>query len=284
MHQARIEYKCTQLIQSLQIPEGYAVKYTDDSASLKEILRRQHNTRGLTIVSDEAFTFFKYVYCKMKQIQTFQYLETHRKEMLQHTEIQLKCDEKVIDLWCILFSKPDECTCKEDTQLEVVDNSQNLDVQMLDYELEQCLVLDMLDKVLHYFVSVHLSDTLGKYKDIVMQKKKTVSHRHAILCGLTDKQLNPNKVDFPCGTCRKECMEMANLKDPQFEDHSVGCNKCQKWYLICVKLDGTEEYVQENSNLEYYCPNCTSKHPELLNVMQQTHSKMCTQRQGQRQR
>ena len=81
-------------MQTLQIPEGYAVKYTDDPASLKEILRRQHNTRGLTIVSDEAFTFFKYVYCKMKQIQTFQYLETHRKEMLQHTEIQLKCDDR----------------------------------------------------------------------------------------------------------------------------------------------------------------------------------------------
>ena len=63
MHQARIKYKCFQLMQSLRIPEGY-VKYTDDPASLKEISRRQYNTRGLTIVSDEAFTFFKYVYCK----------------------------------------------------------------------------------------------------------------------------------------------------------------------------------------------------------------------------
>ena len=152
---------------------------------------------------------------------------------------------------------------------------------MLDYELEQCLVQDKLDKVLHYFISVHLSDTLGKYKDIIMQKKKTVSHRHAILCGLTDKQLNPNKVDFPCGTCGKECMEMANLKDPQFEDHSVGCDKCQKWYyLICVELDGTEEYVQENSNLEYYCPNCTLKHPELLNVMQQYTAKCVPKSKG----
>ena len=46
---------------------------------------------------------------------------------------------------------------------------------VIDYELEQCLILDRLDKILHYFVSVHLSDTLAKYKDIVMHKKKTMS-------------------------------------------------------------------------------------------------------------
>ena len=85
---------------------------------------------------------------------------------------------------------------------------------------------------------------------------------------MTNKDLNPNKVDFPCGKCGKACMEMANLKDPQFEDHSVGCDKCEKWYhLFCVDLDGTAEYVQENSNLEYYCPNCIKKHPQLQKVM-----------------
>ena len=45
-------------------------------------------------------------------------------------------------------------------------------------------------------------------------------------------------------------MEMASQKDPQFEDHSFGCDKCEKWFhLVCVDLTGTEECVQENSHL-----------------------------------
>ena len=103
IHKARIEYKCYQLMQSLRIPEGFALEYTDDLASLKEILRRQHNSRGLTIVSDQAFMFFKYMYCKMKSIQTFEYLEKHRTEMLYHTKIQLKCDEKLKISWHVVL-------------------------------------------------------------------------------------------------------------------------------------------------------------------------------------
>ena len=131
-------------------------------------------------------------------------------------------------MWCLLFNKVEDCTCEDDSQFESMPNNQTFDEQTIDYELEQCLVLDMLDNVLHYFVSVHLSDILAKYKDIVMHKKKTVSHQHGILCGLSDKDLNPNKIDFPCGKYGKACMEMASLKDPQFENHSVGCDKCEK--------------------------------------------------------
>ena len=36
---SRIEYKCYQLLQSLRIPEGYAIQYSDDPTSLMEIIR-----------------------------------------------------------------------------------------------------------------------------------------------------------------------------------------------------------------------------------------------------
>ena len=180
IHRARIEYKCYQLMQSLRIPEGFALEYTDDPASLKEILRRQHNSRSLTIVSDQAFMFFKYMYCKMKSIQTFEFLEKHRTKMLYHTEMKLKCDEKLVDMWCLLFNKVEDCTCEDDSQFESMLNNETFDEQTIDYELEQCLVLDMLDNVVHYFVSVHLSDILAKCKDIVMHKKKTSSTWHLV--------------------------------------------------------------------------------------------------------
>ena len=39
IHRAKIEYRCFQLLQSLRIPEGFAIESTDDHASLMEILR-----------------------------------------------------------------------------------------------------------------------------------------------------------------------------------------------------------------------------------------------------
>ena len=52
VQRARIEYKCYQLLQSLRVPEGHA-QYSNDPSSLMEIIRRQHNTGGRTIVSDQ---------------------------------------------------------------------------------------------------------------------------------------------------------------------------------------------------------------------------------------
>ena len=68
------------------------------------------------------------------------------------------------------------------------------------------------------------------------------------------KYLNPTKVKYPCGGCGQACMDMVSLKDPQFEHHSV---QCDKWYhLICVHLKGNEPELQEGSTLEYFCPTC----------------------------
>ena len=130
MHKARIEYKCYQLLQSLRIPEGFALEYTDDPASMSEILRRQHSSREITIVSDQAFLFFKNLYCRFKSMQTFQYLETHSTDVLYHTEMQLKCDEKLVDMWCILLVKAEECTCEDESEFESIQNNQSFDEQL----------------------------------------------------------------------------------------------------------------------------------------------------------
>ena len=133
----------------------------------------------------------------------------------------------------------------------------NFRQELLEYELEQCLIIDMLDKVLHYFASVHMSDMLSQYKDEKLSQKKSVALRHALILGQSEKDLNPTKVKKPCGACGQACMDMASLKDPQFEDHSVQCDKCDKWYhLICVHLKGNEPELQEGSTLEYFCPTC----------------------------
>ena len=222
-----------------------------------EILRQQHNSRGLTIVSDEAFVFFKYLHPKIKTIQTFQYLEIHHTQMLHHSVIQLQNDDKLLALWLQLFNSPEECICEKDTESEALENNMNFNEELMEYELEQCLVMDMLDKVLQYFASVHMSDMLSKYKDENLSKKKTVALRCALILGQSEKDLNPTKVKYQCGVCDQECMDMASLKDPQFKDHSVQCDKCDRWYhLICVHLCWNESELQDGSTLEYFCPTC----------------------------
>ena len=118
MHHAKIEYRCCQLLERLHFPQGYALEHTNDPESLKEILHRQYKTQGLTIVSDEAFNFFKLLYCKVKSVQTFRNLEKNKYNLLCVTEMHLQCDEDLIDLWCTLFhTSEDKCSCPDDLDL-----------------------------------------------------------------------------------------------------------------------------------------------------------------------
>ena len=83
--------------------------------------------------------------------------------------MHLQCDEDLIDLWCTLFhTTEDKCNCPDD--LDLSNQSVNDDFQLLQYELEQSLVLDMFERVLHYFCRVHLSDIVTKYKDTILSK------------------------------------------------------------------------------------------------------------------
>ena len=108
-----------------------------------------------------------------------------------------------------------------------------------------------------YFASVHLSDVLSKYKDVKISKQKSTSLLHALIAGVTEKDMNPNKMDFPCGICGNACIEIESIKDPQFEDQSISCDKCDKWFhFICVNITGNEANVQSGSGLPYFCPTC----------------------------
>ena len=131
----------------------------------------------------------------------------------------------------------------------------------------------MLDKVIHYFASVHLSNILSKYKDVKMAKQKSTSLQHGLIAGVSEKQMNPKKIDFPCGSCGHAYLEIESLKDPQFEDHSIGCDKW--FYFIYINLTGNEANVQPGLDLPYYCPTCqqTSAPISSSNVQQTSKGK-----------
>ena len=59
-----------------------------------------------------------------------------------------------------LTSGSDKDSDEEDELLQISE-----DQELLDYEFEQCLVLQLMEKVITYMSSIHLSDLLGTYKD-----------------------------------------------------------------------------------------------------------------------
>ena len=125
LSKVKINHRCCQLLETLCIPQGIALENTKDPESLKEILHRQYQSKGLTIVSDEAFTFFKVLYCKLKLLQTFKNLEHNKINLLQVTVLQLQQDVDLLDLWCNLFhqTKQDCTECKSTCNVEVNDNT-----------------------------------------------------------------------------------------------------------------------------------------------------------------
>ena len=159
-------------------------------------MRRQYDNKGLTIVSDEVFDFFKVLYCKLKSVQTFKNLERNTKHLLSVTELQLKNDVQVLHLWCNLFMQSkNQCNCSTD-YLEKMDEYDNEHELNLDFEIEQCLILDMLEHVLHYFCSAHLSDIMSQYKDNVLHKEKSISIRHKLLSGVKKSELTKSQVSM----------------------------------------------------------------------------------------
>ena len=175
-HKGHIEYKCCRLLQNLRLPQGYAIEHTDDPNSLLEILRRQDHRKGLTIVLDDTFNFFTLLYLRLLKIQNFNNLQKFETKLMQMTIIHLKEDTELLDVWCNLFSHTaNTSNCGVDGNTSTSDRNLSSDETLMEYELEKILVLDMFDKVLEYFCTVHSSDLISQYKDNVINKTKGIS-------------------------------------------------------------------------------------------------------------
>ena len=54
-----------------------------------------------------------------------------------------------------------------------------------------------------------------------------------------------------------KCKLKPPKKKAAFEDFSMQCDQCNKWYhYICVNLTGHEPALQDNSEMPYYCNEC----------------------------
>ena len=83
----------------------------------------------------------------------------------------------LLETWCNLFSSPTSECIEEHfqhhtTQENDDDSYESKGEEVLDFELEQIIVMQIFERVIKYFARVHLSDISSKFLDEQMGKKK----------------------------------------------------------------------------------------------------------------
>ena len=112
----------------------------------------------------------------MKSVQTYKELAKNPVNILQRTIAILMADFTLVETWCNLFSLPsDDCVQEHNNWYPTAENDDELfqseGQEALEFELEQILVLEILERVIKYFTRVHLSDICSKFLDEKMAKK-----------------------------------------------------------------------------------------------------------------
>ena len=254
LHKAKVLYITHKFLNSLWQPEAFMLENSAQPETLFEIIRRQGYKRYLTIISDDVFQFFKLLYGKLKCAQTFQHIKQNPKSVLQAAVEKLEFAQELSEAFCNLFSSyKSQCECESVTET-TSDSDVDLEIDtVLDYELEETLILLYMSKV-------HLSDLTSKMLDMldtILQKEKTFQLRHSLGSATKKSDVVPKVVDFPCGTCGKECIELASVETSPFEDWSIQCDKCDIWYyLVCQNLTGQEPELQPKSWKKFFCTAC----------------------------
>ena len=126
---------------------------------------------------------------------------------------------------------------------------------LLNYELEETLILHIFHKVVLYMSKVHISHLTSKMLDTVLQKEKTFQLRHSLRSAMKKLMLFPRLlISLVVHVCGKECIELASVKTSPFENWSVQCDKFDIWYqLVCQNLTGQEPELQPKLQKKFFC-------------------------------
>ena len=210
LHKAKFLCRTHKFLNSLRQPEAFMLENGAQPETLLEIIRRQGYKRCLTIISDDVFQLFKLLYCKLKCAQTFQHIKQNPKNVLQATVEKLEFDQELSEAFCNLFlSYKSQCECVAETTSQS-DVELEIDT-VLDYELEETLILHIFHRVVLYMSKVHLNDLTSKMLDTILQKEITFQLRHSLGSATKKSDVVPKVVGFLCGTCGKECIELASV-------------------------------------------------------------------------
>ena len=273
-YEAQVTHRKNQLTSRLVGPPSRIESEMVEPESLIKLLMK--DTGGLLYVTDQCFNFFKMLLLKIKQSQNIVSIQYDPENVFLQTVEALRNDTELLSNWYELFdtnsgNEQSSCSCSGE-DLQQIDPPFE---EILPMELDQLLIYDILVKVILYFCKVHLNEKVTQLKDYILEKPKTYQHRHVVDLP-SSKVPDKTQVDFPCGFCGRECIEIVLDSQKVFENFSVQCNKCTKWYHYqCMNLIGKEPELQENSTLPFFCTNCVdTQGSNDNNVQKENNSEM----------
>ena len=253
VYKAKVAHRQTQLAAKLIGPPQQIQNESIEPESLLKLLHKDRG--GLLYVTDETFQVFKLMMLRLRKLQNLVTLQTNPENVFANTVKALQTDDEVLDAFMSIFTQDNSnCEC------HVADAPSDDAMQcIVDAELDESLILDLYDNIVQYVCKVHFAEQMFRLKDHTCQKKKTFRLRTQVEF-LNNKEVqhpHKEKLNYPCGKCGNECIDILDANDARFEEFSVLCEFCNKWYhLVCEHLLGNEDVLQEGSSLKYQCSMC----------------------------
>lgn len=230
-----MSYKKERMLKTLSVSED-SVDINDPS--LAEIENKQYKSRGLTIVSNEVFEFFKSLHKSVQSVLNTENLHLNLDKIHQACRNAIDSDCNLLSDWISLF------VVKETEELED--------------EIVLVLISEIFQSVTEHFVKLSIVDSLKMFKRSIPRKKKQALRTKIQALGERENkkqkiQETSNTVDvYVCPICDQICAE-----EPEDEGSaSIGCDKCNNWYHYkCVKLRGNELFLKDSAST-WFCTTC----------------------------
>ena len=260
-YKAKLNHRKNQLASKLIGSKHQLDSECIEPESLMKLVEKDRG--GLLYVTDNCFYFFKLLLLKIRKYQNMMKVQLEPNAAFIDAMKAVAADTDLVDMWFNLFAESEMQKSQCECEMEIEDSEQESctsNSKYMEMEMDQVLILDLYEQVTFYFCKVHFREKVEQLRDYVFQKQKTFQLRHR--ADVDSHTVNP--VQYPCGECKGECIEIIHTSQAAFEDFSVQCDKCSKWYhYICLNLSGMEPELVEGSVLPFYCKYCLSTNDTL---------------------
>lgn len=234
----KMEYRKQAMLKNFRIKEE---EIEEGQQSMQEIEYKQGPTRGLTIVSESVFSFFKTLHNTVQKKLTKDHFHIFP-DLHNVIRRNVDSDMTLADEWIALFHN-----------VEVKDEE-------VDNEIFLTLMMELYRDITEHFIRISYVDAVKNFKRSVPRKKKQALRSKVQALGEREdpqkKKVDEKEEDsFSCSICKCNCeWETANIGD-----ESIACDKCNMWFHYkCVNLKGNEAFLKK-TNTTWYCSGCSKK-------------------------
>ncbi|XP_062616249.1 uncharacterized protein LOC134277961 [Saccostrea cucullata] len=239
----KLEYRKQIMLKNFRIREA---DVDEGEESMREIEHKQGPTRGLTVVSEPVFSFFKSLHKIVQKKLTKEHFHLFHEDLHNVVRRSVDSEMTLADEWISLF------------------NDAEVSHEEVDDEIFITLVMELYRDVTEHFIRISFVDALRNFKRSVPRKKKQALRTKVQALGeredhkkkkVDEKEEEEEEETFSCNVCKCNC----EWEPTDIGDESIACDKCNTWFHYkCVNLKGNEAFLKKKSTT-WYCSGCSKK-------------------------